>query len=218
MTAPLPGESMALGGRRRVAARDPARYDPDEARELVRFARARIREELGGTVAVPPRAAWCQEPGAAFVSLHWTDGTLHGCIGNLDAKRPLVDEVAAHAVAAACHDRRGGALVLEDVNALDVELSILGHLEPIAFRDEAEALSALRARIDGVALELGSRRATFLPQMWSQFGTAGKLVTALKLKAGLPSDFWSDDIRLWRYTAAIFIDPARTRSASGSPS
>lgn len=181
-------------------------HEPDSARELVRFARAQIRQQLGGPAAEPPRAACCCEHRAAFVTLRWPDGTLQGCIGNLIPRRPLVDEIAAHSVAAAFRDPRGRPLDLDDVDTLEVELSILSSLEPIVFRDEDAAHAALRPHLDGVALEWHGHRATFLPQMWSQLQTRKAFLGALKEKAGLAADFWKDDVRLWRYTVETFTD------------
>lgn len=182
--------------------------EPDSPRELARFARARIRQALGGPKAAAPRAAWCYEPRAAFVTIHWPDGTLQGCIGNLSPRRPLVDEIAAHAVVAALRDPRCSPLSLDDVDTLEVEVSILSPLEPIVVHGEDSACEALRPHRDGVALEWRGRRATFLPQMWSRLQTPTVFIRALKEKAGLAADFWDERIRLWRYSVEIVTDSA----------
>lgn len=177
-------------------------------RRLARYARERIGEELGASPALAPDAPRCRAPGAAFVSLHWTDGRLHGCVGTIDAHRPLVEDVAANAVAAALYDPRGGALVRADVDALDVEVSILSPLEPLAVADEAAARAALRPHADGVVLRWRSRRATFLPQVWDTLPAPAVFLRELKQKAGLAADFWSADVQLWRYGVERIVDPA----------
>jgi AmmeMemoRadiSam system protein A len=190
----------------------------DEALTLARYARTCIREALGGPPATAPQGAPFDEPGAAFVSLHGPGGRLQGCIGSLEPHRSLVDDVAKNARAAALHDPRGRSLELDDVDALEVEVTVLGPLEQIVATDEAEARAALRAGTDGVVLAWGGRRATFIPQMWMHFGDAERLLEELKQKAGLPPHFWAPDIVLSRYTAIIAVDPPRvTESRSAEP-
>src|SRR5262249_4438487 len=93
-------------------------------------------------------------------------------------------------------------------------LSLLSPLEPVPFTDEASALAALRPGRDGVVFAHRGHRATFLPVMWETFTGARELMAALKRKAGLRVDFWSDDVQLWRYTARRFQDPAPARVAA----
>jgi AMMECR1 domain-containing protein len=65
--------------------------------------------------------------------------------------------------------------------------------------DEADALARLRPGIDGLVLSYGRRRATFLPQVWESLPEPRQFIAQLKLKAGLPADFWHAEIRLARY-------------------
>src|SRR5262245_36891718 len=93
-----------------------------EGTELVRFARAAIRESLGGESATPPHGDWCDRSGAVFVTLRRKDGGLHGCVGSLEPRRPLVADVRANAVASALDDPRAPAIALEDLENLNVEI------------------------------------------------------------------------------------------------
>jgi AmmeMemoRadiSam system protein A len=171
--------------------------------ELVRFARAYLREALGGATATRPIGAWTRELGATFVTLRWAhDGDLQGCIGSLEADRPIIDDVAYNAVAAGTRDPRTLPCKLADVDHLDVELSILSPLEPIA--GEAD----IRPGTDGILLTYRHHRATFLPVMWERLSTVDYFMSELRRKAGLPRDFTSPEVRLERYTAAKFEDPA----------
>ena len=173
----------------------------DRGQTLVKFARARVRQELGGPVAPPPDAPWASARAATFVTLRWRDGELQGCIGNLDADRTIVADVASNAVAAATRDPRGERFELSDVDDLAVELSILSPLEPIA--SEAD----IRVGTDGVVLLWRDRRATFLPVMWKQLPDLGTFMHELERKAGLPRNVDRSELQLLRYTAEHFVDP-----------
>ena len=188
----------------------------EQAKALARFARHVVRQALGGELAWTPRGGVFDEPGASFVSLHWVGGRLQGCIGSLEPKRPLADDVAKNARAAAFDDPRARMLSLGDVDALDVEVSVLGPLEPIVAADEAEACARLESGVDGVVFVWRQHRATFIPQMWNHFGDARTLVAELKLKAGVPADFWAPDARLLHYRATIGLHPAPLRESTSA--
>jgi len=174
---------------------DPA----DKGRLLTRLARGAIAQRFGGTAPSLPHPAWLDEPGAAFVTLT-EHGQLRGCIGSLEAHRPLLADVEANAQAAAFLDPRFPPLEEAELDRLHVEVSILSPPEPMHFSSEADALAQLRPGIDGVILEHGWHRATFLPQVWDQLPERRQFMAHLKAKAGLPVDFWADDVRLSRYT------------------
>lgn len=179
----------------------------DEGQALLRLARDSIRHELGGPAAQVLRGGVFDLPGATFVTLRWPDGDLQGCIGSLEPRRRLSDDVAQNAVAAAVRDLRGRPLDQEDADRLQVEISLLSELAPLHYTDEASALAALRPHEDGIVLALGGRRATFLPQMWDTFPDQAEFIGELKRKAGLPRDLWHPELRLYRYTVTKLVDP-----------
>src|SRR5262245_36730500 len=179
----------------------------EEARTLLRFARARIAQELGGDVAEPPDTPAGRQPGGCFVTLRWPDGRLQGCVGTLEATAPLVVHVGRTAVGAALHDPRAEPLTPADVAALEIELSVLSPLEALTVRDEAEACARLAPGRDGVVLRWSGHHATFLPQMWERFPEPLRFLGELKEKAGLPRDFWAADLEVWCYTVTAFVDP-----------
>jgi hypothetical protein len=184
-----------------------------EGQALAAFARAAIREALGGPAAIRPDGEWAQAEAATFVTLFRDDGELQGCIGSIEPRRALVDDVAHNAVHAAVDDPRGTALALDDVERLTIELSLLGPLEPLPLPTATEADAALQLRpgVDGVVLRDGFRRATFLPDVWASLPDPAQLLWHLKRKAGLPRDLWSPSIVVYRYSVRRWFDRPHTR-------
>jgi AmmeMemoRadiSam system protein A len=163
------------------------------------IARGAIEEAVGaGAALARPGAPWLKVHGSSFVTLR-RDGDLRGCIGSLEAHRPLGDDIAANAVAAALYDRRFPPVAAVELQSLEVEVSLLTPSEPLAVADEDDAMRKLRPGIDGVVIEYGRQRATFLPQVWESLPDAPMFLRELKRKAGLPAEFWHSDLRVWRY-------------------
>lgn len=183
----LPGESRREAGA--GAGIGPA---------LLAAARSAIGERFGGAPAAPSSAIPA-EPAATFVTLT-LDGRLRGCIGSLEAHRPLADDVRYNAQAAAFQDPRFAPLSADEFARVRVEVSRLTHAVPMRFSDEADLLGQLRPGTDGLVLEWRGRRATFLPQVWDSLADPREFLAQLKQKAGLARDFWDDDIRASRYT------------------
>ncbi len=165
---------------------------------LLTLARNAIAEALGAASTPPPQADWLNESGATFVTLT-QHGKLRGCIGSLQACRPLLDDVSRNAVSAALHDPRFPPLSAEELQRTKVEVSLLSPPRPMQFKDEADALSQLRPGTDGVIFEWGRYRSTFLPQVWDQLPDPRLFMAHLKRKAGLAENFWDDDVNLSRY-------------------
>jgi AmmeMemoRadiSam system protein B/AmmeMemoRadiSam system protein A len=145
------------------------------------------------------------EPGACFVTLT-RHGQLRGCIGSLQAHRNLLDDVKHNAKAAAFMDPRFQPLTGTEFRSVRVEVSLLSPSEEIAFSHQEEAIASLRPGTDGVIFEWGRHRGTFLPQVWEQLPDPRTFFTQLKLKAGLPEDFWADGVRLLRYTVTKWAE------------
>lgn len=142
-------------------------------------------------------------PGASFVTLH-RFAQLRGCIGSLEPHRPLAIDVAQNAFSAAFRDPRFPPLSQDELEGLTLEISVLGRPEAMIFSSEQDLLRQLRPGVDGLILELDGRRGTFLPSVWESLPQPAEFVRQLKLKAGLPAHYWSDDIRVSRYTTESF--------------
>ena len=147
--------------------------------------------------------AWLDTPGAAFVTLT-QQGALRGCIGSLTAYRSLREDVAANAVNAAVRDPRFPTLTADELPDTHIEVSVLSAPEPYPFTDRADALSRLRPGVDGLTLEYGNHRGTFLPQVWDSLTQPDDFLAHLVRKAGLPAGWWDDDARLSSYTVKAF--------------
>ena len=173
--------------------------DVDKGATLLKLARSEIASKLGQTVPSTKQTSWLAEPGASFVSLT-RQGALRGCIGTLEAHRPLGLDVRENAMAAAFHDPRFMPLTLAEFEEIRVEVSLLSPSEPLLVVSEEEALVSLRPGIDGVVFVYGHHRSTFLPQVWEQLPEPAEFLAQLKRKAGLAADFWADQVRLSRYT------------------
>ncbi len=177
---------------------------------LLQVARAEIAQALGlqAEITLPQDADWLAAQGASFVTL-MKQGELRGCIGTLEAHRPLLEDVRKNARAAAFEDPRFFPLRREEFADIRVEVSLLSVPEPLAVETEAEALARLRPHLDGVVLEYGWHRATFLPQVWEQLPEPREFLQQLKRKAGLPADFWADNLLLSRYDVQKWKEPQR---------
>lgn len=137
---------------------------------------------------------------ATFVTLRVNEA-LRGCIGTCQAVRPLVEDVAHNAAAAASMDPRFPPLTMSDIPGLHLEISLLSVPEPLPVHSEEELLDQVRPGVDGLLLEEGPHRGTLLPGVWEALPEPRDFVRQLKLKAGLPADYWSPDIAVFRYTA-----------------
>lgn len=173
-------------------------------RILLELARSSLERELGRHQTTPEAqeqadGGWLHEPGAVFVTL-LCEGRLRGCIGSIVAIRPLIEDIRHNAVAAALRDPRFRPLTRDELDGIQIEVSLLSAPAPLSFSGEKEALSQLRPGTDGVVLEYRNNRATFLPQMWEVFETAERFMSELKTKAGLATDFWHRDLKMERYT------------------
>lgn len=141
----------------------------------------------------------CRMVGASFVTLE-RNGQLRGCIGTLQPRCALLQDVANNACAAALRDPRFPAMRPMEISGLEITVSVLTPSSVLKCSNEAALLAQLRVGVDGLILESGSHRATFLPSVWEQLPDPVEFVRQLKRKAGLPVDGWPDNMRAYRYT------------------
>jgi AmmeMemoRadiSam system protein A len=173
----------------------------DLGRVLLALARHAIARELALDAAEPETGGALARPGATFVTLMCA-GELRGCIGSLRATRTLHADVQENALAAAFRDPRFPPLTRSEFAGTSIEVSLLSAPQDAVCGSEAELCARLVPFVDGVVLELGDRRATFLPQVWEAIPEPRAFLAALKAKADLPADFWTPrlNVSLYRVT------------------
>lgn len=144
---------------------------------------------------------------ASFVTLQRA-GDLRGCVGSLEPKGPLAQGVSIMAYHAAFRDSRFPPLATDELAQLQIEVSILSAPEPIDCNSETDLLDKLVPAEDGLLLEDGGRRVTFLPKVWERLEDPCSFVRHLKEKAGWPADYWSTTMRAHRYRTVSFAEDA----------
>ena len=140
---------------------------------------------------------------ASFVTLHAGE-KLRGCIGTLEPRVSLVEDINLNAYAAAFRDTRFTPLRVDELATLTLHISVLGTPVIIESDSESSLLAKLRPGIDGLILQEHDFRSTFLPSVWESLPEPEKFLGQLKLKAGLAADYWSSTVRIWRYTTESF--------------
>lgn len=178
--------------------------DAAERATLLEVARDAIDRGFGQAeapeVALDDFPAPLRSIACSFVTLH-KDAALRGCIGSLHAHQPLISDVARHAFAAAFSDVRFNPVERTELAALHIHISILSALEPVRFDREDDLIASLRPEVDGLLIEAGGQRATFLPTVWTSFPDGGDFLAALKNKAGMEL---TSGYAAWRYTTQNF--------------
>ncbi len=178
-------------------------YSHSEKQTLLGLAKDSIRHGLTHGEPLPVRAKDFQPAlraqRATFVTLK-IDGKLRGCIGKLQATYSLAEDVARSAFAAAFRDPRFPQVTKLDAERLHIHISVLSPLEPLQFGSEKDLLAQMRPGVDGLLLQEGSRRGTLLPSVWGVVSGADEFLRHLKIKADLHECYWSDDLRVSRYT------------------
>jgi AmmeMemoRadiSam system protein B/AmmeMemoRadiSam system protein A len=172
-------------------------FNESEGHRLIRLARRTITAQLGikpqesaSASREDPLSEPCfQRHCGTFVTLK-KNGSLRGCIGNLIANKSVAEGIRDNALGAAFRDPRFPPLAAEEVDQLQISISILTEPKPLQYNDAADLLAKLRVNVDGVILRKGTAGATFLPQVWEQLPDPNDFLSHLCLKAGLPANTW----------------------------
>lgn len=144
-----------------------------------------------------------QQKRATFVTLH-KQHKLRGCIGVLEPIRPLALDVSNNAFSAAFSDHRFPPVTADEITQLHIHISILSTPTPVHFTSEHDLVEQLRPGIDGLIMQEGHHRGTFLPSVWDTVKEKDEFIKHLKNKSGLPENYWSDSITVQRYTVEEF--------------
>lgn len=186
-----------------------AEYSVEHRRDMLGIARSAIGHGLEHRR--PPQLQLhilptpLQQVRATFVTLT-RDGSLRGCVGSLEPQRPLAEDLARNAFDTAFADPRFLPVTSAELTALNIEISVLSPLRVLAVESETQLLEVIRPFEDGLVLDDGQRRATFLPKVWDSLQEPAAFVAELKRKAGMPCDYWPDSLRVLRYHTETFCE------------
>ena len=185
-----------------------------DRRLLLQLAREAIAAHVGKSTIQStisdPQSATLARPGGAFVTLH-KRGDLRGCIGHIEPTEPLATVVPRCAVAACSSDPRFPPVEAIELDAIDIEISLLGPLEPIAGPQD------IVVGRDGLVVQRGWQRGLLLPQVATEWGWDAETFLAHTCqKAGLPRDAWRKGATVWRFEAEVFGESGGS-SGSGGP-
>lgn len=140
---------------------------------------------------------------ATFVTVNIAD-QLNGCIGRLQATRPIYRDIIMNAFNAAFRDHRFPPVEREHLDYLNVHISVLNPLEPIPVEAESDLWEFVEPGKHGVLLETDDTQGTFLPSVWEKCPDRETFLLNLKKKAGLAPSAWPSDLDAFRYTVDEF--------------
>jgi len=174
----------------------------EEKKILLESARETIAAKLSDRKAeYEPVTKTLETKCGAFVTLH-KHGQLRGCIGNLIGVKPLYTTIRDMAIASAFEDPRFMPLSKNELEEINIEISVLSPLEKI------KSIDGIKIGEHGILIKRGFRSGTFLPQVAvEQRWDINELITNLCYKAGMDKDSWkAPDTELFVYTAIVFSE------------
>ncbi len=139
-----------------------------------------------------------EQNGASFVTIE-SDGILRGCIGSIHAQRPLIKDLTDNAYSAAYGDNRFPPLSENELEKIDIKISLLSKPVRIKFNSEAELADSLVPYTDGLIIRDGNYKGVFLPEVWRMIPKKRKFLEELKQKAGLPKDYFSETFEAFKF-------------------
>jgi hypothetical protein len=171
-------------------------FTADQRKWMLQLARKALKESVVAGKLPPVDAAnlagKLAEPKGCFVTLT-KGGSLRGCIGHILPQEPLYKAIMDNAQNAAQRDPRFQPVQADELDKIEIEISVLTPPEPLAFKNPQDLLDRLQPGKDGVILKIGNRLATYLPQVWEQIPDKRKFLDTLAEKAGCPADAWKTE-------------------------
>ncbi len=164
---------------------------------LIDIVKKSIRDEK-----IPAYPKVLDEIGACFVTLN-KSGNLRGCIGSIIPHRPLIVDLVINSKNAAYNDPRFRAVQKDELDELDIEISLLSEPVEMRFNDEEDLLNQIKENEDGIIIQDKEAKAVYLPSVWGQLHDKKVFLSSLKLKAGLPHDHFSDTFKAYKFSATM---------------
>ncbi len=206
------GDAVADSGYVSGVATEDFALTTEEKRALLALARASVETfvRTGKYVEAPPELVRDHpilgKDRACFVTLT-VHGQLRGCIGSLEPRRPLVDDVRFNAVSAAEHDSRFEPVTESELPTLSYEVSVLDLPKPLVGVAPADLPAWLGRNKPGLIIEYMGRRSTFLPTVWEDLPDPNAFLAHLCRKQGSPSQCWRDpNAKISTYGSIHFSD------------
>lgn len=178
--------------------------------DLLLLARQALRRYFGlePQVLPPPQTEELAQPGGAFVTLHMRnvagESMLRGCIGTVQTQKPRYQTIQEMAVAAATRDPRFEPVTKEELDDIEIEISLLGELQTLTDVNELEIGK------HGLLIQLGDQRGLLLPQVASEQGWDREtFLRQTSRKAGLADDAWQKpETQIQMFSAQVFSEIA----------
>ncbi len=164
----------------------------EQKRVILDIAKAAIKEAVLNKKLINKdelirKYPWLKQKGAVFVTINEFNN-LRGCIGSIIAHQSLIDDIIHNAKAAALNDPRFRPLSPEELDKIEVEVSLLTPPKPLPYKDILDLKQKIRPGIDGVILSYNGYQATYLPSVWEQLPIFEEFFSTLCQKAGLSSN------------------------------
>ena len=206
------GDTAGAGNKDRVVGYGAFAFEPSDIARIPAGA-ARVLLDVAKNVVVKgaqigdmpklkirdvPRLLLAWRPSFTTITIN---DQLRGCYGSFVANQPMINDVAKGAYAAAFKDPRFKPMTLAELEQAELGLSILSVACRFPVKNEADLLARVRPGIDGLIMRDAGHQGLFLPSVWDKLKTPEAFVKGLKGKAGLPQDYWSDTLEIYRYTA-----------------
>ena len=142
--------------------------------------------------------------GACFVTLK-KNNNLRGCIGSIIAHQSLINDIVQHSKDAAFHDPRFNPVEENEVDSLTIDISILSEPEQMRFKDEQDLLEQIVPFRDGIIIKDKFYQAVYLPSVWEDLPDKVMFLNSLKMKAGLPPEYFSKTFEAYRFST-VYIE------------
>ncbi len=175
-------------------------YTAEEKKELLELARRTIESYLAAAKKEYPETGNPKflEQRGVFVTLH-IHGALRGCIGYPLPIKPLLEAVVDNAVSSATEDPRFPSVTAEELNKIDIEISVLTVPRMV------KGVEDVVVGRDGIIITKGFMRGLLLPQVPVEQGwDLEHYISHGCLKAGLPGDEWKRGVQIETFQGAVF--------------
>jgi AmmeMemoRadiSam system protein A len=192
--------------------KDADHLTAEQGRTLVELARQALEDRIGRRASArpaPPVDPELQREGASFITLT-AQGKLRGCIGTPQAYAPLTEDVQENAIRAALMDPRFPAVTADELEDLEIEVSVLTPPRALDCPPEERA-ERIRPGTDGLLLTSGYHRGLLLPQVWEKIPDPEDFLAILCQKAGLSPSAWRrSDTELHIFQVQAFHEKSET--------